>query len=61
MATTEDRTPQPPIVSVEERIEELLDLFELISWKEIYGHLEAAIDGCEQTAKLIGTVVIKYA
>jgi len=30
-----------------------LDALDVVRWKEIYDQLEAAIDGCEQTAKLI--------
>jgi len=34
---------------------------EVIKWKDIYGHLEAAIDKCEDVANIIERITIKHA
>ena len=34
---------------------------EIIKWKDIYGHLEAAIDKCEDVANIIERITIKHA
>jgi len=34
---------------------------EIIKWKDIYGHLEAAIDKCEDVANIIERITIKFA
>ncbi len=47
----------------------LADLFEdpsadaltVIKWKEVYDRIEKAVDSCEDVAKLMGDVLIKYA
>ena len=47
----------------------LADLFEepdvealtVIKWKEIYDRIETAVDKCEDVAKILGTVIVKYA
>jgi predicted phosphate transport protein (TIGR00153 family) len=47
----------------------LADLFEdedasplmVIKWKEIYDRIEASVDKCEDVAKILGSVIIKYA
>ncbi|HWD41930.1 MAG TPA: DUF47 family protein [Fimbriimonas sp.] len=33
----------------------------VIKWKEIYDRMEIAIDSCEDIAKIIGTISVKYA
>jgi uncharacterized protein len=37
------------------------DAIEVIKWKEIYEHLETAIDKCEDAANIIESVVLKNA
>ena len=34
---------------------------EVIKWKDIYAHLEAAIDKCEDVANIIERIVVKHA
>jgi uncharacterized protein len=34
---------------------------EVMKWKEVYDRVETAIDKCEDIAKIIGTVIVKYA
>jgi predicted phosphate transport protein (TIGR00153 family) len=34
---------------------------EVMKWKEVYDRIETAIDKCEDIAKIIGTVIVKYA
>jgi uncharacterized protein Yka (UPF0111/DUF47 family) len=34
---------------------------EVIKWKDIYAHLEAAIDKCEDVANIIERITIKHA
>jgi uncharacterized protein Yka (UPF0111/DUF47 family) len=33
----------------------------VIKWKDIYAHLEAAIDKCEDVANIIERITIKHA
>lgn len=42
----EEPTPEPLMV---------------IKWKEIYDRIETAVDKCEDIAKIIGTIAVKYA
>jgi uncharacterized protein Yka (UPF0111/DUF47 family) len=37
------------------------DVLMVIKWKEIYDRIETAVDKCEDIAKIIGTIVVKYA
>jgi predicted phosphate transport protein (TIGR00153 family) len=37
------------------------DALNVIKWKEMYDRIEAAVDKCEDIAKIIGTVIVKYA
>ncbi len=37
------------------------DTLMIIKWKEIYDRVETAVDKCEDIAKIIGTVMVKYA
>jgi len=37
------------------------DPIEVIKWKEIYEHLETAIDKCEYSANIVDAVVLKNA
>jgi predicted phosphate transport protein (TIGR00153 family) len=34
---------------------------DVMKWKEVYDRIETAIDKCEDIAKIIGTVIVKYA
>lgn len=34
---------------------------QVIKWKEIYDRIESSVDRCEDIAKIIGTLVVKYA
>lgn len=36
------------------------DVMEAIKWKEIYEHVEMAIDSCEDVANIVESVVVKY-
>jgi predicted phosphate transport protein (TIGR00153 family) len=38
-----------------------LDPIEVIKWKEVYEHLETALDHCEDVANLLKGVALKYA
>lgn len=37
------------------------DPIEVIKWKEIYDRLETAVDQCQDVAKIVESVVVKYA
>jgi uncharacterized protein len=37
------------------------DTLTVIKWKEIYDRIEASVDKCEDVAKILGSVIIKYA
>lgn len=37
------------------------DPLRVIKWKEIYDRIETAVDKCEDIAKILGTIYIKYA
>jgi uncharacterized protein len=37
------------------------DAIEIIKWKEIYEHIETAIDKCEDVANILEQIVLKYA
>jgi uncharacterized protein Yka (UPF0111/DUF47 family) len=37
------------------------DTLMVIKWKEIYDRIEASVDKCEDVAKILGSVIIKYA
>ncbi len=47
-------------VGVANLFEEVKDPIELIKWKEVYEHLETALDHCEDIADIIKGVVLKY-
>lgn len=38
-----------------------VDALTVIKWKEIYDRIETAVDKCEDVAKILGTVIVKYA
>jgi uncharacterized protein Yka (UPF0111/DUF47 family) len=40
---------------------ETKDPIEVIKWKEVYEHLETALDHCEDVANLLKGVALKYA
>jgi hypothetical protein len=37
-----------------------VDPLYVIKWKEMYDRIETAVDKCEDIAKIIGTVIVKY-
>ncbi|MBI2845042.1 MAG: DUF47 domain-containing protein [Chloroflexi bacterium] len=52
-----DRVYREALVNLFENTESAVDI---IKWKEIYDHLERAIDRCEDVADTIRGVIIKY-
>jgi uncharacterized protein len=38
-----------------------IEPLEVMKWKEVYDRIETAVDNCEDIAKIIGTVIVKYA
>jgi predicted phosphate transport protein (TIGR00153 family) len=36
------------------------DPLNVIKWKEVYDRIEIAMDSCEDIAKILGTIVVKY-
>lgn len=41
--------------------EEPTDVLMVIKWKEIFDRVETAVDKCEDIAKILGTILVKYA
>ncbi|MFN3683335.1 MAG: DUF47 domain-containing protein [Fimbriimonadaceae bacterium] len=41
--------------------EDGLETLMVIKWKEIYDRIETAVDKCEDVAKIVGSVLVKYA
>ncbi len=37
------------------------DVLTVIKWKEIFDRVETAVDKCEDIAKILGTILVKYA
>lgn len=47
--------------AIAQLFENVTDPIEVIKWKELYEHLETAIDKCEDAANIVETVVLKNA
>jgi predicted phosphate transport protein (TIGR00153 family) len=47
--------------SLSELFEDNTDIAEIIKWREIYEHMEGAMDMCEDVANVIDGVTLKYA